>query len=138
MKLSSMIVLAAALAPAAATAAEYHIYKDAGGSIVLSNLPAAGQPADHAPGSLALVKTYQWADATAEDIAATEKKNREAARTSALRDLAFQTERLADEMERSNDIAVAALRQQALRPSTDINQVIVTTQRLRRSRIIGR
>jgi hypothetical protein len=138
MKLFSMIVLAAAVTPATATGAEYHIYKDTGGNIVLSNLAVAGRSAEHAPGSLALVKTYQWLDATAEDIAVTEKENRETARTSALRDLAFQTERLADEMQRSNDIALAALRQQTLHPSTEINQVIVTTQRFRRSRMIGR
>jgi len=136
MKLFSMIVLAAAVTPATATGAEYHIYKDTGGNIVLSNLAVAGRSAEHAPGSL--VKTYQWLDATAEDIAVTEKENRETARTSALRDLAFQTERLAEEMQRSNDIALAALRQQTLHPSTEINQVIVTTQRFRRSRMIGR
>jgi uncharacterized protein DUF4124 len=136
MKLSPMIVLAAALAPAAATGAEYYIYKDAGGSIVLSNLPAAERPADRAPGSLAIVKTYEWADTTAEEIAATGKENREAARTSALRDVASQTERLADEMQRSNEIALAALHQQALRPSTEISQVIVATRRFGRSGII--
>ncbi|HXV78268.1 MAG TPA: hypothetical protein VEG60_00165 [Candidatus Binatia bacterium] len=137
MKLFSMIVLAAVVTPAAATSAEYYIYKETGGNILLSNLAVAEPSAAHARGSLALVKTYRWPDATAEDIAATEKENREAARTSALRDLAFQTERLADELQRSNDLALAALRQQTLRPSTEINQVIVA-QGLRRSRVIGR
>jgi hypothetical protein len=131
-------VLGAALVPAAAIGAEYHIYKDSGGSLVLSNLPAAERPADRAPGSLAIARTYGWADATIEDIAVTEKENREAARMSALRDLALQAERLADEVQRSNDIALATLRHQALRPSTEINQVIVTTQRLEHSRFRGR
>jgi hypothetical protein len=137
MKLFSMIVLVAVVTPAVPTSAEYYIYKEAGGNIVLSNLAVAERSAEHAPGSLTLVKTYWWPDATAEDIAATEKENREAAHTSALRDLAFQTERLADEMQRSNDHALAALRQQTLRPSTEINQVIVA-QGLRRSRVMGR
>ena len=120
MKLSSLIVLATTLAPGAAAAAEYHIYKNTSGSIVLSNLPAGDRPAERAPESLARVTTFNWPDATAEDIAATEKENRETERLNALRDLAFQTERLADEMQRLNDIAVASLR-----PSTEINQVIV-------------
>ena len=136
MKLSLMIALAAALAPAQATGAEYYIYKDAAGSLVLSNLPAAEWPAGRAPESLAIVKTYEWADATAEEIAATEKANREAARIGALRDLASETKRLADEMERANEIALAALQHQALRPSTEINQVIVANLRFGRSRII--
>lgn len=138
MKLFSMIVLAAAVTPTAATSAEYYIYKEPSGNIVLSNLAVAERSAEYADGSLALVQTYRWRDATAEDIAATERENREAARMSALRDLAFQTERLADEMQRSNDLALAALRRQTLRPSTEINQIIVTTQRRRRSRTIGR
>lgn len=138
MKLFPMIVLAAAVTPTAATSAEYYIYKEPSGNIVLSNLAVAERSAEYAAGSLALVQTYRWRDATAEDIAATERENREAARMSALRDLAFQTERLADEMQRSNDLALAALRRQTLRPSTEINQIIVTTQRRRRSRTIGR
>lgn len=138
MKLFPMIVLAAAVTPTAATSAEYYIYKEPSGNIVLSNLAVAERSAEYAAGSLALVQTYRWPDATAEDIAATERENREAARMSALRDLAFQTERLADEMQRSNDLGLAALRLQTLRPSTEINQVIVTTQRLRHSRLIGR
>ena len=136
MKLSSMIVLATVLAPSVGAASEYHIYKDTGGSIVLSNLPVAQRPADRAPGALALVNSYNWVDATAEEIAATEKENREAERTSALRELAAQTERLADEMERSNDIGIAVLRHQLLRP-TEINQVIVN-QGFRRFGFIGR
>ena len=138
MKLFPMIVLAAAVTPTAATSAEYYIYKEPSGNIVLSNLAVAERSAEYAAGSLALVQTYRWPDATAEDIAATERENREAARMSALRDLAFQTERLADEMQRSNDLGLAALRLQTLRPSTEINQVIVTTRRLRQSRVIGR
>lgn len=138
MKLFPMIVLAAAVTPTAATSAEYYIYKEPSGNIVLSNLAVAERSAEYAAGSLALVQTYRWPDATAEDIAATERENRETARMSALRDLAFQTERLADEMQRSNDLGLAALRLQTLRPSTEINQVIVTTQRLRHSRLIGR
>lgn len=120
MKFSSMILLAITLAPGAAAAAEYHIYKNTSGSIVLSNLPAADRPANRAPESLERMTTFNWSDATAEDIAATEKENLETARLNALRDLAFQTERLADEMQRLNDIAAASLR-----PSTEINQVIV-------------
>jgi hypothetical protein len=138
MKPFSMIVLAVALAPAAATGAEYHIYKDASGSIVLSNLPTVARPADRSPESLAIVKTYDLPEATAEEIAATEKENRETARISALRDLINQAERIAEEMQRSNDIALAGLRLQTLRPSTEINQVIVTTQGLGRSRFTGR
>ena len=138
MKLFPMIVLAAAVTPTAATSAEYYIYKEPSGNIVLSNLAVAERSAEYAAGSLALVQTYRWPDATAEDIAETERENREATRMSALRDLAFQTERLADEMQRSNDLGLAALRLQTLRPSTEINQVIVTTQRLRHSRLIGR
>lgn len=137
MKLSLMIALAAALAPAEATGATYYIYKDAGGSLVLSNLPAAERPAGRAPESLAIVKTYEWADATAEEIAATEKENREAARINALRDLASESKRLADEMQRSNEIALAALHQ-ALRPSTEIHQIVVATQQFVRSRRIDR
>lgn len=127
MKLSSMIVLAVALAPAAAAGAEYHIYRDSDGRIVLSNLHAAAGPADRSPESLAIVKTYDWPEATAEEIAATENENRQAAQTSALRDLAAQAERLADEIQRSNDIVVAALQQQTLRPPVEINQIAVTT-----------
>ena len=120
MKLTSVIVLAAAFAPIPAAGAEYHIYKDTAGSTVLSNLPAAQRPGERARESLELVKTYDFPEATAEEIAATEKENNETARLNALRDLAFQTERLADEMQRLNDIALASLR-----PSTEINQVIV-------------
>lgn len=140
MKLLLAIVLAAALAPAAAMGGEYYIYKDpGGGSMVLSNLPAADRPADRAPGSLAVARSYNWTDATAEEIAATEKENRESAHMSALRDLAAQAGRIADEMQRSNEIALAALRLQALRPSTEINQVIVSTPlRLGHSRFGGR
>jgi len=138
MKLFPMIVLAVAMTPTAAMSAEYYVYKEPSGNIVLSNLAVAERSAEYAAGSLALVQTYRWPDATAEDIAATERENREAARMSALRDLAFQTERLAAEMQRSNDLALAALRRQTLRPSTEINQVIVTTRRLRQSRVIGR
>jgi hypothetical protein len=137
MRLLSAIVLGIALAPAAAGGAEYYIYKDAGGAVVLSNLPAVKRPADRAPQSLAMVGSYDFADASAEDIAATEKENREAERMSAMRDLAYQTERLADEMQRSNDIAMAVLRHQILRPPMEINQVIVH-QGLRGSRFIGR
>jgi len=126
MKPFSMIVLAAALAPAAATGAEYHIYKDASGSMVLSNLSAVARPADRSPESLAIVRTYDLPEATAEEIAATEKENIETARINALRDLVNQAERIAEEMRRSNDIALAGLRLQTLRPSTEINQVIVT------------
>lgn len=138
MKRFSMIVLAAALAPAAAAGAEYHIYKDASGNMVLSNLPAVARPAERSPESLAIVKTYDLPEATAEEIAATEKENRETARINALRDLANQAQRIAEEMQRSNDIALAGLRLQTLRPSTEINQVIVTTRGLGRSRFTGR
>jgi hypothetical protein len=58
MKLSSVIILATTLAPGAAAAAEYHIYKNTSGSIVLSNLPAGDRPADRTPESLASVKSY--------------------------------------------------------------------------------
>jgi hypothetical protein len=101
-------------------------------------LAVAERSAEYAAGSLALVQTYRWPDATAEDIAETDRENREATRMSALRDLAFQTERLADEMQRSNDLGLAALRLQTLRSSTEINQVIVTTPRFRHSRLVGR
>jgi hypothetical protein len=120
MKLTSVILLAATFAPMPAAAAEYYIYKDTRGSIVLSNLPAAKAPAERAPESLTVVKTYDLPEVTAEEIAASEKENREAARISALRDLALQTERLADEIQRLADLALVSLR-----PSTEINQVIV-------------
>jgi hypothetical protein len=120
MKLSSAIVLAAALAPVPAAGAEYHIYKNGGGAIVLSNLPAAQVRAEGTRESLTLVKSYNMPETTAEEIAATEKENREAARIGALRDLALQTERLADEVQRLNDATLASLRS-----STEINQVIV-------------
>jgi hypothetical protein len=134
MRLFAIIVLWAALVPGAASAGEYHIYKDSGGSVVLSNLATTQRPADRAPESLALVRSYEWPEATAEDISKTETENREAARISMLRDLALQAERLADEMRRSNEIALAALREQALRPSTEINQVIVAGHRFGRFR----
>jgi hypothetical protein len=120
MKLSSTIVLAAALAPIPAAGAEYHIYKNAAGAIVLSNVPAAQVRTDGARESLTLVKSYDMSETTAEEIAATEKENRETARIGVLRDLAVQTERLADEVQRLNDATLASLRS-----SAEINQVIV-------------
>jgi hypothetical protein len=134
MKFSSVILLTAALVPVPAAAAEYHIYKSSSGSAVLSNLPAAERPADRAPGSLTVVKSYSWADTTAEEIAATEKENRESARISALRDLAAQVERLAEEMQRSNEITLDIWRLRALQPATEINQVIVSQGRFGRFR----
>ena len=52
-----------------ADSADYHIYKDSAGKIVLSNLapPPSGQ----------IVAKHDLKDATAEEIAATEKANRE-------------------------------------------------------------
>jgi hypothetical protein len=131
MKLSLIVVLATAFVPVAATGAEYYIYKDVAGGIVLSNVPATERPADRSPESITLMRSYTWAEATPEQIAATEKENREAARISVLRDIAMQAERLADEVQRSNEITLAALRQQTRRPATEINQVIVTTAGIR-------
>jgi hypothetical protein len=97
------------------------MYKDAAGGVVLSNLPAGERPAERPPESLSVVKSHNWAEATLEEIAATEKENREAARIGALCDLATQAERLADEIQKLNDLAQVSLQ----RP-TEINQVAVT------------
>ena len=138
MKLSSILIGLAALAPASAGGAEYRRYKDASGNIVLSNLPAIDRPAERAPDSLTIVKSYHWPDATPEDIAATAKENLQAARANALSDLTSQVERLAGEIQTSNDIALAELRLQALRPSTEITQISVTTAPSGRSRFRSR
>jgi Domain of unknown function (DUF4124) len=73
---------------AAADAAEYFIYKGADGRLVLTN----AKP----PTTAKAVVTYELTEATADEIAATEKANQETARLNALADLAEKTAQLAD------------------------------------------
>jgi hypothetical protein len=71
-----------------AGAADYVVYKGGGGRLVLSNLPT--------PASGQIVARHNLADATAEEISATEKSNVEIAKVNAARDLAENYERLAE------------------------------------------
>jgi DNA-binding IclR family transcriptional regulator len=68
-----------------AGAADYVLYKDGSGRIVLSNIAP--------PESAQIVARRDLTDATAEEIAATEKYNQEIARLNLLRDLAYSYER---------------------------------------------
>jgi hypothetical protein len=121
MKVYSIILLATLSAPTVCFGAEYYIYKDAAGSLVLSNLPAAERPAKRAPESLALANVYNLPEVTAEEIAATEKQNLETTRLNELRDITAQMERLAEEVRRLSELTQISLQ----RP-VEINQVAVT------------
>jgi len=68
-----------------AGAADYVVYKDGSGGIVLSNATP--------PPSAQVVAKHDLKDATAEEIAATEKYNQEIARLNLLRDLAYSYDR---------------------------------------------
>ena len=121
MKIRFAIVLALLLAPTLVSAAEYYIYKDQSGTFVLSNLPASARPAQRAPESLVLANVYNLPDVTAEEIAASERETEETARLNAVRDLAAETERLAEEIRRLSDLVLVSLQW-----PTEINQVAVT------------
>jgi hypothetical protein len=71
-----------------AGAADYLVYKDGSGRIVLSN----GTP----PPSAQIVARHNLTDATEAEIAATEKSNLEIAKINALRDLEASYDRLAE------------------------------------------
>jgi len=100
-----------------AGAADYLVYKDGSGRIVLSNVAP--------PASARLVARHDLPDATEADIAATEKSNLEIAKLNALRDLATSYDRLAEA------IIVASVPRPV---SLEINQVAVGVgqSRLRR------
>jgi hypothetical protein len=101
----------------AASAADYVLYKDASGRIVLSNLPP--------PPSTEIVARQNLADATAEEIAATEKANLEIAKIDVLRDLANSYERCVEANQRAYVPRPVAF---------EWNQVAVSTGFLRRRR----
>jgi len=69
-----------------AGAADYRVYKDGSGRIVLSNIAP--------PASAEVVARYDLADATAEEIAATEKANRETEEFNLVWDLVYSKVRL--------------------------------------------
>ena len=69
-----------------AGAADYRVYKDGSGRIVLSNIPP--------PASAEVVARYDLADATEAEIAATEKANRETEEFNLVWDLVYSKLRL--------------------------------------------
>ena len=69
-----------------AGAADYLVYKDSSGGIVLSNFAP--------PDSAQIVARRAFTDVTAEEIAATEKANRETAEFNLVRDLVYGRLRL--------------------------------------------
>ena len=69
-----------------AGAADYLVYKDSSGGIVLSNFAP--------PDSAQIVARRAFTDVTAEEIAATEKANRETAEVNLVRDLVYGRLRL--------------------------------------------
>lgn len=89
------LTIALALCAAPAIGADYFIYRDGAGKIILSNLAAVDRPLGRAPGELTVVKQYDWRDASDAEIAATERANQITARTNALNDLAAETSALA-------------------------------------------
>ena len=69
-----------------AGAADYLVYKDGSGRIVLSNIAP--------PASAQIVARHDLTDATAEEIAATEKSNQETEELNLVRDLVYSKVRL--------------------------------------------
>ena len=69
---TQVVVLLVAIVCGDALGAEYFIYRDSTGKIVVSN--------DKPPEGSTIVKRYDWRDATDAEIASTEKSNRELAR----------------------------------------------------------
>lgn len=69
-----------------AGAADYLVIKDGSGRIVLSNIAP--------PGSAQVLAKHDLKDATAEEIAATEKANRETEEVNLVRDLVYSQVRL--------------------------------------------
>jgi hypothetical protein len=100
-----------------AAAADYLVYKDSSGRIVLSNFAP--------PGSAEIVARHQLTDATDAEIAATEKANQEIAKLNVLRDMANSYERLVE----------ANMTAYTPRPIlVEWNQVAVSTGLIRRHR----
>jgi hypothetical protein len=95
------LVLAIVLGAAVnAEAADYYLFKDASGTTWISNQDLRNKDESAAPrrDDVSVVKHYQWHDVTDEQLAASAVAERQLVEINALRDMAMQTERLANEL----------------------------------------
>lgn len=127
-----LLPVAYCLLPAAVSAADYYIYKDAAGRTILSNLPADRVGANnHSP--LRVEKKYQWSETTDAEIEQARIDNAATARVNALRDLASSNAQIAREMRMAREQSAQAPRIEV--NTIDVNQA--TTVLGDRSRIKG-
>lgn len=118
------------LAAGISQAGDYYIYRDGAGRIWLSNEDPRNNAGSAArrPDDVTIVKQYQWQDVTDEQLAASAAAERALAEANALRDVATNTKRLANEV----DLAVAQL--ERLQPS-QVNEPIIVVQTVRPRRL---
>ena len=114
------------LAAGISQAGDYYIYRDGAGRIWLSNEDPRNnaESAARHPDDVTIVKQYQWQDVTDEQLAASAAAERALAEANALRDVATNTKRLANEV----DLAAAQL--ERLQPN-QVNEPIIVVQTVR-------